>query len=318
MKCETTLSIVFSFRNEADVLNELIDRVEMVLSRIGISYELIFVNDNSTDESLAILVARRYKNSAIKIINMSRRFGNTPCVLAGLEYSLGDAVIYMDSDLQDPPELIPALIKSWHDGYDVVHTTRTTRHGESGLKLWLTDKAYRLIDWSSDLNVPKNTGDFKLLSRRAVESILKIKEIDPFMRGLSLWIGFPQSFVSYEREPRKAGRTHYSLLRSVNPYAEFIRGLTAFSSVPLYMALIIGFAVSCGAFVYLLLIVVQRIFLDVHLPGWPALMVTMLFLGGSILFTTGVLGIYVGKIYNEVKGRPRFVIQQLIGFSDVD
>jgi dolichol-phosphate mannosyltransferase len=309
---------VFSFRNEADVLNELIDRVEMVLSRIGISYELIFVNDNSTDESLAILVARRYKNPAIKIINMSRRFGNAPCVLAGLEYSIGDAVIYMDSDLQDPPELIPTLIKSWHDGHDVVHTTRTVRRGESGLKLWLTDKAYRLIDWSSDLNVPKNTGDFKLLSRRAVESILKIKETDPFMRGLSLWIGFPQSFIPYERESRKGGRTHYSLLRSVNPYAEFIRGLTAFSSIPLYFALVVGFVVSCGAFFYLLLIVVQRILFDIHLPGWPALMVTMLFLGGSILFTTGVLGIYVGKIYNEVKGRPRFVIQQLIGFSDVD
>jgi len=315
MNDQITLSVVFSFRNEADVLAELIDRVERVLSELQINYELIFVNDSSTDTSLSILRGRRSANPRIKIINMSRRFGNAPCVLAGLEKSCGDAVIYMDSDLQDPPELIPSLIKRWQEGYDVVHTTRLSRHGESKLKLWLTDRAYRVIDWFSDLEIPRNTGDFKLLSRRAVESILEIKEIDPFMRGLSLWIGYKQIFVPYERSARQGGRTHYSLLNTMNPYAEFIRGLTAFSSVPLYFALVIGFIVSCGAFFYLLLIIVQRVVFDIHLPGWPAMMVTMLFLGGSILFTTGVLGIYVGKIYNEVRARPRFVIESMEGIE---
>jgi dolichol-phosphate mannosyltransferase len=310
------ISIVFSFRNELEVLEELLDRTEAVFENEAVSYELIFVNDASTDDSLQTLIARREVNPAIKIINMARRFGNGPCVLAGFEHSKGDAVVYMDCDLQDPPELIPLLIDKWLEGNDVVHTTRTNRLGESGLKMWITKQSYRVINLLSEVEIPRNTGDFKLLSRRAVDSVLQIKESDPFLRGLSLWVGYRQVFVSYERQPRRAGKTHYSLFRSLNPYAEFIRGVTAFSTVPLYLALIVGFVVSLSAFVYLCLIVVQRLLFGIHLPGWPALMVTHLFLGGSILFTIGVLGIYVGKIYNEVKGRPRYVIESMQGISD--
>jgi len=309
------ISVVFSFRNEADVLEELLKRIEAVFDVLDVRYELIFVNDASTDDSSEILRIRRQSNPNIKVINMSRRFGFGPSVIAGLDYSRGDAVIYMDTDLQDPPELIPTLVAKWQEGNDVVHTTRTGRLGESRLKMWVTDRAYRAIDLFSEIRVPKNTGDFKLLSRRAVQAILQVKEVDPFVRGLSLWVGYRQAFVPYERQSRHKGETHFSMLTSANPYAEFIRGLTAFSSVPLYLALVIGFVVSVGAFSYLGLIVLQRIFFDIHQPGWPALMVTLLFLGGCILFTIGVLGIYIGKIYNEIKGRPRYVIESTEGLS---
>jgi dolichol-phosphate mannosyltransferase len=312
------LSIVFSFRNEEQVLPELIRRLRNTLEPQSVDYELVFVNDASTDGSLDYLLKYREEDERVKIINMSRRFGNAPCVMAGLRHAKGDPVIYMDADLQDPPELIPKLLEKWHEGADVVHTTRTKRKGESALKMLLTKQAYKIINLVSDIDIPGNTGDFKLLSRRAVSEILKLNEYDPFLRGLSLWVGFNQSQVFYEREPRFGGDGHYSLLRSANPAREFIRGLTSFSSLPLYFALVLGFLVSFGAFVYLLYIVFTRIFLGMHLPGWPAIMVTMLFLGGTILFTIGVLGIYVGRIHKEIRNRPQYIIESKTGFKNDD
>jgi len=314
--CEMLLSIVFSFRNEEEVLPELIRRVFNTLERLDIDYELIFVNDESTDGSLELLIKYREQDKHIKIINMSRRFGSAPCVLAGMKHAKGDAVIYMDTDLQDSPELIPTLLQKWKEGNDVVHTTRTKRKGENIFKIWLTKKAYRIINFVSDIDLTENTGDFKLLSRRAVDEVLKLKEHDPFLRGLSRWIGFKQVQVFYEREPRFAGETHYSIWRSINPAKEFIRGLTSFSSLPLYFALFMGFVVSCGAFGYLVYIIITRFFLGMHLPGWPAIMATMLFLGGTILFTIGVLGIYIGRIHQDIKKRPNYIVESMEGFED--
>jgi len=310
------LSVVFSFRNEEDVLDELIHRVTKTLTPLNVDYELIFVNDDSTDKSLEILLEHEKRDKHIKIINMSRRFGGAPCVLAGMKHAKGDAVIYMDTDLQDSPELIPTLLQKWKEGAEVVNTTRTKRKGENVLRMWLTKKAYRIINFMSDIDLPENTGDFKLLSRRAIDEVLKLKEHDPFMRGLSRWIGFKQVQVFYEREPRFAGETHFSLWRSINPAKEFIRGLTSFSSLPLYFALFMGFIVSFGAFVYLVYIIITRFFLGIHLPGWPAIMATMLFLGGTILFTIGVLGIYIGRIHHDVKNRPNYIIESTIGFEE--
>jgi len=310
------LSIVFSFRNEEDVLDELIRRVTRTLAPLDISYEMIFVNDDSTDRSMEILLSHSKENKNIKIINMSRRFGVTPCVFAGMEYAKGDIVIYMDADLQDPPELIPQMIDKFKAGAEVVNMTRTEREGEGALKMWLTKRAYKAIDFMSDIDLPENTGDFKLLSRRVVNHLMKLSESDPYMRGLVSWIGFKQETILYKREARFAGETHFSLWKSINPGKEFIRGLTSFSSLPLYFALIVGFLVSSGAFAYLVYIVVSKVFLGMHLPGWPAVMVTMLFLGGTILFTIGVLGIYIGRIHDQIKERPRFIIRSMMGFDD--
>ena len=310
------LSVVFSFRNEQEVLPELIDRLYKTLDPLNIDYELIFVNDASTDGSLELLLNLHEKDKRIKIINMSRRFGVAPCVMAGLRHTKGDAVVYMDTDLQDPPELIPALLEKFKEGADVVNTTRTKRRGEKAFKLWLTKQAYRVINSVSDIDIPQNTGDFKLLSRRAVSQLIQLNEYDPFMRGLVRWIGFKQAQIFYERDVRFAGETKFSLLRSMNPIKELIRGLVSFSELPLYFALVLGFFVSVVAFVYLLEIIFTRVFLGIHNPGWPAIMVTMLFLGGTILFTIGVLGLYVGKIHREIKKRPPYIIETKIGIDE--
>jgi len=308
------LSVVFSFRNEQEVIPELIKRLDESLESLDIEYELLFVNDASTDGSLELLMDYHKQDQRIKIINMSRKFGVAPCVIAGMKHARGDAVVYMDSDLQDPPELIPTLLKKWQEGADVVHTTRTERKGESRIKMWLTRRAYRMINFASDIDIPENTGDFKLLSRRAVNEVVRLNEYDPFMRGLTRWVGFKQTQVFYEREARFAGETHFSLFQSINPIKEFIRGLTCFSELPLYFALVVGFFVSMGAFGYLLYIIITKL-MGMHQPGWPALMVTMLFLGGTILFTIGVLGIYIGRIHHDIKNRPPYIIESKIGID---
>lgn len=309
------VSVVVSFRNEAETLPELIRRLEAVFQNVDADYELIFVNDASTDGSLATLLKARERNPAIKIVNMSRRFGVTPCVLAGFEKARGDAVVYLDADLQDPPELIPQLLRKWRDGADIVHTTRTARKGENPFKMLLTRSAYWVINRFADIEILQNTGDFKLLSRRALEEILRLDEFDPFLRGLVSWVGFNQTQVFYEREPRFAGATKFSILTSLNPYKEFIRGITLFSTIPLYLALFLGLFVSCLSFVGLLVLIISPLVV----PGsgglsWNHLLLgTTLLMGGMILFTVGILGIYVGRIHRETINRPRYIIREFIG-----
>lgn len=310
------LSLVFSFRNEEKVLQELINRVINTLKTIRYDYELIFINDHSTDNSLKILEENRSKNDRVKIINMSRKFGVSACVLAGFSHAIGDAVIYMDSDLQDPPEIIPKLIEKWEQGNDVIHTVRTKRRGENFFRMFLVKIAYKLIDGLSDIKILPNSGNFKLISRRALKAILKLNDHDPFLRGLSLWVGFNQTKIFYERDARFDGTTHFSLLKSTGLYKDFIRGITTFSAIPLYFSLWIGFLVSLGAFIYLIFIIILTIFFGVDNSGWPSLMVTLLFLGGSILFAIGIQGIYVGKIHESIKNRPRYLIESKKGFSE--
>lgn len=189
-----------------------------------VRHEMLFVNDDSSDGSLRVLMALQEKHP-ITIINMSRRFGVTPCVMAGLAHAKGDAVIYMDTDLQDPPELIPQMVKKFRDGAEVVHTTRTHRDGENAIKMWVTKRAYQFINHFSEIYLPENTGDFKLLSRKVVQEILRLKEYDPYMRGLSVWFGYRQDIVLYRRESRWRGETKFPLF-SKGPVREFVRGLT--------------------------------------------------------------------------------------------
>lgn len=308
------LSIVFSFRNEEAIIPELIKRVKNTLIPLGIKYELIFVNDASTDSSLDLLMEQHKQDKNIKVINMSRRFGCAPCIMSGFRHAKGDAVIYMDADLQDPPELIPKMLEKWKEGADVVHTTRTKRMGEPPFKKWLTKRAYRFIAAISDIDIPKDTGEFKLWSRRAINEIIRINEYDPFMRGLARWVGFKQVHVFYEREARYKGKTHFPILGSAQPAKEFIRGIVSFSSAPLYFSLIIGFFISIGAFLYLVWIIIAKL-LGIYLPGWSTIMVTMLFLGGAILFAIGILSIYVLKIYQETINRPSYIIESKVGFD---
>ncbi len=314
---KTLVSVVFSFRNEESVLPEIVARTVRVFEdtlKGAREYELIFVNDASTDTSLETLLRMREKNERIKIINMSRRFGVTPCVIAGLYVAKGDVMVYMDSDLQDPPELIPELLTKWRNGAEVVHTIRTKRRGENPVKMGITAMAYKLINVSADVDFYENAGDFKLLSRNAVKEILQLKEHDPYLRGLSIWIGFKQDKVYYERAARYAGNTKFGLLRSLNPYKEFIRGMSSFSAAPLYLALFVGFLVAVLAFIVLIHVMYSK-YMGYNIPGWTAIMAAVLFLGSVTLITIGILGIYMARIYEQIKGRPRYIVSDRIGFD---
>jgi dolichol-phosphate mannosyltransferase len=307
------ISVVFSFRNEEQTLPELIRRVENTLDPLKIEYELIFVSDASTDRSNEILLNRLKEDRHIKIINMSRRFGNSQCSLAGIRYARGDAVIYMDVDLQDPPELLPQLLEKWQEGYDVVYTTRTHREGESAIKMWLTKVAYRVLRFASEIPFPVDSGDFKLLSRRVVNEVIKLNEYDPFMRFLVSWVGFKQTAVFYRRRKRFAGKTHFPFL-GLAPVKAFVSALTAFSTLPLSLLLIIGLTVSFGAFIYLLLVVIMVI-LGIGVSKWVAFVAAMVFLGGMQLFGIGIVGLYLGRVYSEVKNRPVYIVESTYGFE---
>ncbi len=309
------ISVVISFRNEAQVLPELIRRLENSLESLKANYELIFVNDASTDNSRDLLIDRMKTDRHIKLINMSRCFGVSPCVMAGLSYSSGDAVIYMDADLQDPPELIPEMIKTWaKENVDVVHTRRLSRAGESRIKLWITRLGYLILSRISSVNIEPEVGDYKLLSKRAVKELIRLKEKKPFMRGMVNWIGFKQATIGYHREPRFAGKAKFPILGLgvINNFLD--SALISFSEVPLKIALFLGFLVSFGAFCYLVVIFVMK-FLGLALPGWAAIMATVLMLGGVQLFTIGFLGLYVNSIFVETKDRPNYIIESTQGFE---
>ena len=301
------VSLVISFKNEEKNLSELIKRCVEVVKK-NYKYEIIFVDDASNDKSLEILLNYRKENKNIKIITTSRTFGVSPCVLAGFEKAKGDVIIYMDSDLQDPPEIIDELINKYKEGFEVVHTVRRKRYGESFFKIFLTKIAYKLINLFSDIELLENAGDFKLISRNAINEILKIQDADPYLRGLSVWVGYKQTYISYERQPRLYGRSKFTFFNNLNPYKEFIRGITSFSLVPLYFSLFIGVIFSLISFIFLVVVILHK-YLGLNLPGWSAIMVAILFFGGMILFTLGLLGIYIGNIFKQVQGRQKYIIK---------
>ncbi|MDC3150269.1 glycosyltransferase family 2 protein [Alphaproteobacteria bacterium] len=305
------LSIVFSFRNEEGNLTELVKRVAKTLENLkSWDFELIFVDDDSNDDSLKTLKKLK-ENFPIKIIRMSRRFGQSACVFAGLEHSSGEAIVYMDSDLQDPPELIEKMVKKFEDRFEIVHTKRIKRVGESKLKMLITKIAYKIINAFASVDLVENVGDFKLISRKALESLLKIKEIDPYVRGLSVWVGYNQCYVEYEREARHDGKTQFPLLRSLNPSKEFLRGITTFSAAPLYFSLFVGML----TIIFSIILLFYGLYLKISgnaIPGTSGIIVAISLFSGVILFTLGVMGIYVSRIYDQIKGRPRYIISEII------
>lgn len=317
------ISVVLSFRNEELVIPELIRRLSTVLTPLPIDFELIFVNDASTDQSLPILIEKAQADKRLKIINMSRRFGVSECVLAGMQYATGDAVVYMDADLQDPPEIIPQLIEKWQAGADVVHTTRTEREGESTLKLALTDAAYHSIAAWADITLLAESGDFKLLSRRAVNELLQLQERTPYLRGLVSWIGFNQVNITYKREARAAGATKFPLFRNLfhdlanlrGPAGTLVIGLTSFSLLPLIIFLLFGLLICVVAFVTLLITLILAL-VQVNISGWFWLLLAVLMLSGVQLIGIGVLGIYLGRVYQDVRGRPRYIVASAVGFGE--
>ena len=307
------LSIVFSFRNEEGNLKELIERVDLSVKKsLNWKYELIFVNDDSNDNSEKILLELQ-KQYPIRIINMSRNFGVDPCVLAGFRDAKGDAIVYLHTDLQDPPELIPELIKKHEEGFDIVHTVRTKRHGESKFRMLVTKIAYHIINILSDINLPIEAGDYKLISRKALDKILKQKEFRPYVRGLSVWVGFKQTFCKYERQARSAGESKMPLL-SAGPAGDFINGVTSYSLKPLYIGIYLGFV---SLFISILLII-YALFLKLNglaVPGSTSIIIAISFFSGMLLFTLGVIGIYLARIFEQTKGRDQYVIKDIKNYK---
>jgi glycosyltransferase involved in cell wall biosynthesis len=295
------VSVVLSFRNEAANIPTLVSRLQKMFAGTRLDYELLFVNDDSTDASLQLLLRERERDPRVKILNMSRRFGVAEGVLAGLAASRGDAVVYMDADLQDPPEVIPGLIEHWRAGADVVHTVRTRRKGESPLKMKATRLAYRIIQLGSAIELPIDAGDFKLLSRAAVEHLLRLRESDPYLRGLVVWLGFTQVFVPYERDARHAGRTHFPFF-SKNPWKTFVIGMTSFSFLPIYACLALAASGLAAALLFLL----------VSQP----LLALLTFFWATTLAAIGGIGIYILRIYKDARGRPPYILKSTIGVDN--
>ena len=308
MNNKPVVSVVVPVYNEIEVIGLFYDRVHKAMKQCdGMAYELIFIDDGSKDGSYEKLIALTQGDADSKVIKFSRNFGHQIAITAGIDLAKGDAVVVIDADLQDPPEVINEFVAKWRAGYDVVYGVREKREGESKMKLLTAAVFYRLLHRIIKLDIPVDVGDFRLMSRRVVDSFKSLKEKDRFVRGLVSWIGFKQIGVPYSRDRRYAGETKF-------PYRKMIKfafdGITSFSNVPLKMASWLGYFTSFLALLYLCSVFVQKA-LGETVQGWATIMVGMLFLGGVQLISLGIIGEYVGRIFNEVKQRPLYVVDEI-------
>ena len=303
------ISIVVPAYNEEEVLTEFHHIVDKALSKHPVDLEIVYINDGSTDNTLDIINGLRANDKRITLIDLSRNFGKEIALSAGLHKAAGDAVVIIDADLQDPPELIPELIQEWQNGYDVVYAKRTLRAGESLLKKTTAHFFHRLIQRVGKFSIPEDTGDFRILSRRAVNALNTFKEHHRFMKGLFAWIGFKQKAVCYKRDSRRAGKTKWSYWRLWN-FA--LDGITSFTIAPLKISTYIGTITALSAFGYGIYMVIETLLYGNDVPGYPSLIVIILMLGGIQLVAIGILGEYLGRIFNETKQRPLYFINEYL------
>ena len=305
-------SIVVPAYNESKNIRPFYERTINVLEGLGEPFEIIFVDDGSDDDTLDVLLKLQGDVSSIKVIELSRNFGKERALTAGIDYARGEAIIPIDADLQDPPELIPELVAKWKEGYDMVYATRTTRPGESVIKRATASLFYRMVNRLTKIEIPKDTGDFRLMSRQVVEALKELREQHRFMKGLFNWVGFRKTGVFYHRDARFAGKTKWNYWKLWNFSLE---GITSFSYVPLQFATYCGVAVAIFAFLYGLYMVIRTLLFGNPIEGYPSLLVIILFLGGIQLITLGVIGEYIGRIYNESKRRPLYFIRNAWGMK---
>jgi glycosyltransferase involved in cell wall biosynthesis len=304
------VSIVVPLYNEEGNVAELVRRVCTIMERVvtgADSYELLAINDGSRDGTLAALRAEQALHPNLVVVDLSRNFGHQIAATAGLDQARGDAVILMDGDLQDPPELIERFLEKWREGYDVVYATRKVRKGESFFKILTARIFYRTIRKLTNVSIPVDTGDFRLMSRRVVDALSQTREKHRFLRGLVSWVGYRQTGVEYERDARTQGETKYPLSKMLS-FA--IDGITSFSEIPLRFASYLGFVVSSFAFVYIAIVLVLKL-LHLNEPGYTSIIVSVLFLGGVQLLGIGILGEYIGRIYDQVKARPLYLLSSV-------
>jgi len=307
------LSIVVPCYNEEEVIDTTLTRLSAFCDTLtGLDTELICVDDGSRDRTRELLKARAAGDARLRIIGFARNFGHQTAVTAGMDAAAGDAVVLIDADLQDPPEVIGEMVAKWREGYDVVYGTRVEREGESAFKLATARLFYRTLNRLSDTPIPLDTGDFRLMSRVVVDTLRAMPERDRFVRGMVSWVGFRQTALPYRRAARFAGTSKYPLRKML---AFATDGILSFSTKPLRVAATLGMLSASLALLGILYALILRIFTSTWVEGWTALMIAVLFLGGVQLICVGILGEYIGRIYNQSKGRPLYVVQEYIGFG---
>jgi polyisoprenyl-phosphate glycosyltransferase len=301
------LSVVAPVYNEAATISEFHARVTDALA--GIPHELVLIDDGSSDETAEILERIAAEDERVRVVYLSRNFGHQLAITAGLDHAVGDVVVMLDADLQDPPELIPTMLERWRSGSDVVYAVRERRVGESFFKLTTARWFYRVFDWMTSVEFQNNSGDFRLLGRGALDALLSMRERSRFLRGMTVWVGFTQSAVPYSRDSRYAGETKFTFARMLRFSLDAI---VSFSHRPLQLASLLGFLISGLALLAIPVVVILKI-VGSYLPGFSTVEISLLLLGGIQLITIGIIGEYVGRIYDEVKGRPLYLVKRTVG-----
>jgi len=306
------ISLVVPVYNESEVIGTFYDRASRALAALrDLDYEIIFVDDGCHDDSYSQLLGFVAKDPNVRVLKFSRNFGHQIAITAGIDHARGHCVAVIDADLQDPPEVVALMVEKWREGFDVVYGVRAEREGENAMKLLTASAFYRLLGKLSKIQIPADVGDFRLMSRRAVDQLKQLREKDRFVRGLVSWIGFRQGGVTYHRDKRYAGETKY-------PYRKMIKfamdGIASFSTAPLKLATWLGYGASLLAFLYLVSVFIQKL-LGITVQGFATIMVAMMFLGGVQLICLGILGEYLGRIFNEVKPRPMYILEEAQGWN---
>ncbi len=303
-----TISILIPAYNEEQVLDKLFTRLANLANDTkGYEFEFLFINDGSKDKTLSVIKDYAEKDSRVSYLNLSRNFGKEIGMIAGLDHVTGDATVIIDADLQDPPELIPKMIKFWEDGYDDVYAKRKSREGESWFKKFSSKMYYRTLQKTTHIPIQQDTGDFRLLDRRVVEALKQFRESQRNTKAMFSWVGFHKKEVLYNRDARAAGETNWNYFKLIELA---IDGITSFTTAPLRISTYIGLLVSAATFLYLVILIIRTIFFGADLAGYPSTMAVILFLGGIQLLSLGIIGEYVGRIFNETKQRPLYLIEE--------
>lgn len=313
MGAQCFLSVVVPMYNEEEVIEATYRRLKAALDSLGETYEIVFVNDGSRDRTSDIVRALCDADRSVKLLDFSRNFGHQIAVTAGMDHSSGRAVVLIDADLQDPPELIPQMVAKWRAGYDVVYGRRTERKGESWFKKTTAALFYRMLRSMTSVSIPLDTGDFRLMDRKVCDALGEMRERSRFIRGMVSWAGFRQTSVDYSRDERFAGETKYPLRKMLRLSLD---AMTSFSTKPLKLATVLGFLLSASGFIYLFVVLYQRFFTDTTMQGWTSLIVINLLFNGITLLLLGVLGEYIGRIYEEARKRPLYLVADKRNFPD--
>ena len=305
------VSILIPAYNEEEVLYTLYDRLENVINKLNnYEFEVLLINDGSKDNTLNILRELRKRDKRMCYINLSRNYGKETAMIAGLDYVTGDCCIILDADLQDPPELIEEMLKYWEQGYDDVYAKRKSRAGESFMKKFTSSLFYKMLQKSTRIPIQKNTGDFRLLDRRCVDALRQFRESERYTKGMFSWIGFNKKEILFDRDPRVAGSTKWNYWKLIDLAIE---GITSFTTKPLRISSFLGVIISFCAFVYIVIIIARTLIMGEAVKGYPSLMAVILFLGGVQLLSLGIIGEYIGRVFNETKRRPLYFVEEYNG-----